>query len=145
PFVGREAEFATLRAALERAEGGEGALVLLAGEAGAGKTRLVRTLAQEAAGRGMLVLYGSSDAAVTTPYQPLREWVEFLMRVSDPELLAECIGDGADTLVRLVPRLARLVATTSSAPGDPESERFALQSAVSELLTRISHVQPLLV
>src|SRR5262245_51149545 len=72
PFVGREAEFATLRAALERAEGGEGALVMLAGEAGAGKTRLVRELAQEAVGRGMFVLYGSSDPAVTTPYQPLR-------------------------------------------------------------------------
>ena len=65
PFVGRARELATLRSLLERAEGGEGGLVLLTGEAGAGKTRLVRELAHEAAGRGVLVCYGASDAAVT--------------------------------------------------------------------------------
>ena len=88
PFVGRAGELATLRALLERAEGGEGGLVLLAGEAGGGKTRLVRELAHEAAARGVLVLYGASDAAVSTPYQPLREWLEFLLRVCDPDALA---------------------------------------------------------
>ena len=88
-------ELATLRALLERAEGGEGGLVLLGGEAGGGKTRLVRELAHEAAARGVLVLYGASDAAVSTPYQPLREWLEFLLRVADPDALAECLGDPA--------------------------------------------------
>ena len=40
-LVGREAELAALTAALESAIGGEPALVLLGGEAGVGKTRLV--------------------------------------------------------------------------------------------------------
>src|SRR5262249_27794877 len=48
PFVGRKSELAALRLLLERAEGGEGGLVLLSGEAGAGKTRLVRELAHDA-------------------------------------------------------------------------------------------------
>ena len=89
PFVGRQAELAGLRALLERAEGGEGGLVLLAGEAGGGKTRLVRELAHEAAARGFLVCYGASDAAVSLPYQPLREWLELLLRVCDPGALEE--------------------------------------------------------
>lgn len=72
PFVGRSSELAKLGALLDRAEAGEGGVALLAGEAGAGKTRLLRELAGEAATRGMLVLYGASDAEVTTPYQPLR-------------------------------------------------------------------------
>src|SRR5262249_12005825 len=69
-FVGRDQELATLRALLEHAEAGQGALVLLSGEAGAGKTRLVREFAHEAAAAGVLTLYGSSDAAVSTPYEP---------------------------------------------------------------------------
>ena len=59
---------------------------LLAGEAGGGKTRLVRELALEAAARGVLVLYGAPDAVVSTPYQPLREWLEFLLRVVRPRV-----------------------------------------------------------
>ena len=89
PFVGRATELAALRSLLERAQAGEGAFVLLAGEPGAGKTRLVRELAHEAAAQGVLVLYGGSDAAVSTPYQPLREWLEFLLRVCDPD--ARCV------------------------------------------------------
>ena len=84
PFVGRERELERLRILLGRAEAGEGGVVLLGGEAGAGKTRLLRELAGEALGRGMLVLYGASDADVTTPYEPVREWIKFLIRVCDP-------------------------------------------------------------
>ena len=82
--------------------------MLLAGEAGGGKTRLVRELAHEAAARGVLVLYGASDAAVSTPYQPLREWLEFLLRASaTPTRWAECLGGRGELLARLVPELAR--------------------------------------
>jgi len=74
PFVGRADEVATLRTLLETANRGEGAVALVTGEAGAGKTRLVHEFARDAAASGALVLYGTADATVTTPYQPLREW-----------------------------------------------------------------------
>jgi DNA-binding SARP family transcriptional activator len=144
PFVGREVELAVLRDALSRAEGGEGRVVLLAAEAGGGKTRLIRELAYEAAARGTLVLYGSSDAAVTTPYQPLREWLEFLLRVGDRDALRECLGVGAGELARLVPELAAVGDVSVPQRRDPESERFALQAAVGELFARLSEGQPLL-
>jgi tetratricopeptide (TPR) repeat protein len=137
PFVGRSDELAALRAALDRAEHGEGGLVLLGGEAGGGKTRLVRELALAAAARGILVLYGVSDAVVSTPYQPLREWLAFLARVLDPDTLAACLGERRELVARLVPELAR----------DPplhheELDRYALQSAVCEVLRRVSRAQP---
>jgi DNA-binding SARP family transcriptional activator len=144
PFVGRDEELATLRQLLARAEAGEGSLVLLSGEAGGGKTRLVRELALEAVDSGLLVLYGTSDAAVTTPYQPLREWLEFLLRVCDPDALRECLGAGAAELARLLPELTALTGVSVPERRDPESERFALQAAVDELLTRLSRRQPLL-
>ena len=47
-FVGRGEEFAWLLAALEQAEQGQPAMVLVAGEAGVGKTRLLAELADQA-------------------------------------------------------------------------------------------------
>jgi DNA-binding SARP family transcriptional activator len=142
PFVGREHELAALRAALDRAEGGEGGLALIAAEAGGGKTRLVRELARDAAGRGTLVLYGASDAAVTTPYQPVREWVEFLLRVGDDEVLRGCLGaTRGSELARVAPELASLTGfpVEGAAP-----DRHSLHGAVTEFLARLGRVQPLL-
>jgi DNA-binding SARP family transcriptional activator len=144
PFVGRSDELAALRTALERAVAGEGGLVLLTGAAGAGKTRLVCELATEAAAGGVLVLYGTSDAAVSTPYRPLREWLEFLLRICDPETLRECLAGGREVLARLVPELARVTGVPAPPPGDPEGDRYLLQSAAVELLRRLGGRQPLL-
>lgn len=144
PFVGRAAELVLLREALERTKGGEGRVILLAAEAGGGKTRLIRELAHEAVADGVLTLYGTSDPAVVTPHQPLREWLAFLLRVADADTLRECLGPQGQQLTRLVPELSHLTGT-SPADGDrPELDRFALQGAVMELLTRLSRVQPLL-
>ncbi len=51
PFVGREEELATLQAHWQRAHAGEGRLILVSGEAGVGKTRLVAELTTGCAGR----------------------------------------------------------------------------------------------
>jgi predicted ATPase len=144
PFVGRGGELAVLRALLERTAGGEGSLALLGAEAGGGKTRLLREFAHEAAAEGVLVCYGISDAAVSTPYQPLREWLEFLLRVCQPDSLLECLGAEGKSLTRLVPELARLTGGAAAPAGDPESDRYVLQSAAAGLLGRLSERQPLL-
>lgn len=58
-FVGRGAELAALVAALESAVHGEPAVVLVGGEAGVGKTRLVEEAAERARASGTRVLTGS--------------------------------------------------------------------------------------
>jgi DNA-binding SARP family transcriptional activator len=145
PFVGRSGERETLSGLLGRASAGEGCLVLLGGEAGGGKTRLIRELAREAVAAGAFVLYGVSDAAVATPYQPLREWLEFLLRSCEPAALRECFGPGGRELARLVPELSLLVGEPPVERRDVENERFVLQGAVVELLLRLSVRLPLLV
>ncbi len=144
PFVGRAAEMTTLRSLFERAEGGEGGVVLLAGEAGAGKTRLVRELAHEAAARGVLVLYGASDAAVSSPYEPIRQWFEFLVPACDADVLRECLGGRGEQVSRLVPELASLTAASARPSAVDQPDRFVLQGAVTDLLKRIGRLQPLL-
>src|SRR5262249_38267764 len=70
-MVGRAEEQAQLRELLFGLRAGHGALVLIGGEAGIGKTSLVRGLAREAAEREMPVLVGHSfDLATTPPYGP---------------------------------------------------------------------------
>ena len=144
PFVGRAKELAALHTLLERAAAGEGGVVLLTGKAGTGKTRLVRELAQEAAARDTLVLYGASDAAVSVPYQPLREWVKSLLAVCDPDALRECLEGRGDEISRVVPELVRLTGPPEPQLGSPATDRYALHGAVTEFLKRLSRLQPLL-
>ncbi len=68
-LVGRVQERERLAGLLERAHGGQGATVLVSGDAGVGKTRLTGVLAAP----GTLVLRGAAVHARTAPYGPLVE------------------------------------------------------------------------
>ena len=73
-LVGRDEEARRLRAALEAARTGRGSAVFLAGEAGIGKSRLVREIARAAAERGLTVLAGRAVArGAPTPFRPFAE------------------------------------------------------------------------
>ncbi|MGN6564786.1 MAG: ATP-binding protein [Thermomicrobiales bacterium] len=73
-LAGREREQAALREALAAALAGRGALVLISGEAGIGKTSLAEWALAEAAAQGALVLVGRCyDLSETPPYGPWRE------------------------------------------------------------------------
>jgi tetratricopeptide (TPR) repeat protein len=74
-FVGRAGELGELGRALDATQAGTGATVLVAGEAGIGKTRLASELAGRARGAGFEVLLGRSIDLVGTelPYQPFAE------------------------------------------------------------------------
>ncbi|SEP09583.1 ATP-binding protein [Trujillonella endophytica] len=72
PLVGRAAELTRLLGAVDRAVAGSGAAVLLAGDAGVGKTRLLDELAARATERGLRVLTGHCVdlGDVGLPYLP---------------------------------------------------------------------------
>jgi DNA-binding CsgD family transcriptional regulator len=73
-LVGRDAEVGLLTAALEAATGGNGSLIFLTGEEGAGKSRLAAAACEEASARGFVVLTGrGSISAGPVPYRPLTE------------------------------------------------------------------------
>jgi DNA-binding CsgD family transcriptional regulator len=73
-LVGRDGENRRLQAALTAAQAGRGQMVFLTGEAGIGKSRLVRETARMAAARGLPVLTGRAVAgAMPTPFRPFAE------------------------------------------------------------------------
>lgn len=144
PFVGRAAELEKLRSLMPRADGEGRRVALLAGEPGVGKSRLVREFAAEAARDGALVLYGSCDAAVRTPYGPFVEALERLLRVTDVAELRAALGGGGD-LIRLIPDLPTLVGELPDpVEADPDTERHRLHTAVADLLANVSRGRPIL-
>jgi DNA-binding winged helix-turn-helix (wHTH) protein/tetratricopeptide (TPR) repeat protein len=142
-FVGRAKELDRLAELLERAAAGDGAFVVIAGEGGIGKTRLLAELASRS--HDLVVLYGRCDEDEGTPFGP---WIELLTRcladVLDAELHTSLAGQ-APSLVRLIPELRlRLPALPLEAHGDPEEERRHLFAAVMTLIERLSAQDPLL-
>src|SRR3954471_9673458 len=105
PFVGRSAELETLRTLMPRAAGEGSRVVLLGGEPGSGKSRLVREFAAEATADGALVLYGACDAEVRNPYGPFVEALDQLVRATEAEELRAALGGGGGELTRLLPDL----------------------------------------
>jgi DNA-binding CsgD family transcriptional regulator len=145
PFIGRLAELETLRATMPKAEGEGGRVLLMGGEPGSGKSRLVREFGHQVAAGDVLALYGSCDAVVRTPYGPFVEALDQLARETDPGELLAAIETGGGELTRLIPDLSvRVGALSGPVEADPDTERHRLHLAVTELLTAIGRRRPIL-
>src|SRR3954451_2020026 len=145
PFVGRTAELETLRTLMPRAAGEGRRIVLLGGEPGSGKSRLVREFATEGAADGALVLYGACDAVVRTPYGPFVEALDHLARVTERADLRAALGTMGGELTRLLPDLpARVGDLPGPVSADPDTERHRLHTAVADLLTATGRRRPVL-
>jgi DNA-binding CsgD family transcriptional regulator len=82
-LVGRERELTILRHRLDAALAGQGSFVLIAGEAGVGKTSVAEAICREATVREALVLVGHCyDLTETPPYGP---WIEAFGRYDQQE------------------------------------------------------------
>jgi DNA-binding CsgD family transcriptional regulator len=146
PFAGRSRELAQLRALIPRGDSESLRFALVGGEAGSGKSRLVREFAREAAGGGALVLYGACDSVVQRPYRPFVEALEQLVRITDPATLRADLGGGGGELTRLLPDLARHVGELPPpVAADPDTERHRLHVAVADLLAAVGRRAPLVV
>jgi DNA-binding NarL/FixJ family response regulator len=104
-FVGRVAERAAIADALERAVAGRPGVVLIGGEAGVGKSRLLAEVAANAATLGATVVAGAcvDVAAGTLPYAPFVEIISGLHRAG---MLASLAPGTIAELGRLTPTLA---------------------------------------
>ena len=143
PFVGRSAELETLQTLVPTAVGEGRRFVLLGGEAGTGKSRLVREFAARAAGDGALVAYGACDAVIQAPYGPFADALERLVVAVGPSEISSLPGAGE--LCRLVPELAGMLGLQPSASStDPDTERHRLHTAVGELLEIVGASRPVL-
>jgi tetratricopeptide (TPR) repeat protein len=138
-IVGRDHELAELDRYLARATAGQGAVCLLTGEAGVGKTAVARAFAARAREEAR-VLWGTSWAAGAAPaYWPWRQALRALLDDDRPDLTA--LGHAAGQVARLLPELSAEPCTEP----EPERSRFALFDGVAGLLTAAARRRPLVV
>jgi class 3 adenylate cyclase/tetratricopeptide (TPR) repeat protein len=142
-FFGREEERALLGAAFKAAEAGERHVVLISGEPGIGKTRLMAEAATAAHAAGGVVLYGRSDEDVSLPYQPFVEALRHYVEFGPETVLRAHVEQRGGELTRLVPELAeRLDGVPAPQSTDPEGERYLLFGAVVGLIDQASRGAP---
>ncbi|MBW3704485.1 hypothetical protein DTB58_10195, partial [Streptomyces griseus] len=105
-FVGRAEELAALTGALARAASADPQALLIGGEAGVGKTRLVEQFVSAAERRGAVVAVGScvEIGADGLPFAPFPTALRALRRALPEEMAAACAGKEGE-LARLLPEL----------------------------------------
>jgi DNA-binding CsgD family transcriptional regulator/tetratricopeptide (TPR) repeat protein len=140
-FVGRVEELHALEAAGGRAADGEPVVVLVGGEAGVGKTRLVVELTARCAAGGIQVLAGGcvpvGDGAL--PYAPIVEALRALLAEVGAATVRELVGPSWPELARLLPALGE--PDRSSPPGQAAQAR--LFELLLGLLGRLADRAPL--
>ena len=140
PFVGRERELALVRERWGATPAGAGGVVVLAGEAGVGKTRLAARFAAAAHAGGATVLHGRIDEETVVPYQPFVEALRhYAAHGRDP-------GGERDleALAPLVPELGGGERAPEPPTGERENRRYRLFEAVATLLGQAASARPLL-
>lgn len=142
PFVGRTMERTQLLARLDEARAGRGGLIVLLGEAGIGKSRLLESLAQSADWRGWQVGWGRGEQFVLpAPYAPLAEALTAVLPRPRLQQLARLLPPWPLTLAAQV---APAIGRELPLPPLPESTRpeQQLPVALRLLLDGLQQIAP---
>jgi DNA-binding CsgD family transcriptional regulator/tetratricopeptide (TPR) repeat protein len=141
-LVGRQAELGLLGNSLDRAIAGEQATVLVGGEAGVGKSRLMHDLISQARESGVRALVGGCvelDGG-GIPFAPLVEMIRAFAAELEPADLNAVLGGARDEIARLVPELEDAAPTSS---GDDRGPSRVLELMLG-MIGRLADVAPLM-
>jgi DNA-binding SARP family transcriptional activator/pimeloyl-ACP methyl ester carboxylesterase len=119
PLIGRDADVAQLREALDGAAGGRGGVLAIVGEAGVGKSRLVDELIAHAKQRDARVLLGRAyESDQVLLFGPVVDALRTSRVAEDHEVLDALGSVWRVDLARLLPEVAVPVASMSPTPVD---------------------------
>jgi DNA-binding CsgD family transcriptional regulator len=151
-LIGRESHLASLLHFIEQAQSGDGQTVLVSGEAGVGKSRLIAEVLKKVhstrvqnATTTTLILEGRCfEPDRTLPYAPFLDLLRSFLAVHSSRDFAALLGPTAPDLVKLLPEIAAFLPAQGSA-SDAEQEKRRLFSALFHFFTRLAEKQPLAV
>ena len=106
-MIGRDADLARLNERLDEVRAGAPFTVIIGGEAGIGKTRLIREF-EAGLPSDVLLLAGQCVdlGSVAAPYAPVKAALRTLVAEEGAERVVEAVGPGRAALVALMPELA---------------------------------------
>jgi DNA-binding CsgD family transcriptional regulator len=145
PLVGRTRELEIIFNHFEACRNALLRVVLVSGEPGIGKTRLLNEVAWQLNKAGAVVLRGgASQAEGMPPYLPFLEALGKYIQQVDLEVLQGQVDRLGTTLITILPELAdRLKTLPQTYPLPPEQARFRLFKAVGDFLQNIARVAPI--
>src|SRR5262245_24966216 len=146
PFVGRGAEYGLLIGLLARLTGGSGHVVLLEGEPGIGKSRLLHELERYCAAGGLCKL-GTNCYEIerAMPYQPVIDLVGKALELAPTETLQQLNPVSLAEIAALVPAVAERVAVPSLSADFPEARQARLFRAIGQLFGALAGGRQLVV
>jgi predicted ATPase len=143
-LVGRDAELAAMMAALQSAIAGQSAVVLVGGEAGVGKTRLVEEASARAREADVRVLSGGCVelGGEGLPFSPLADALRGLARTTPPDELDGFLGPARGELAWLLPELEPRRALDAPSLGAGSNAR--LLELVFGVIERLAAERPMM-
>ena len=143
PLMGREPAWAALLDAWNTVTAGTSAVVLLEGDAGIGKTRLVADFAQFVVSQVATVLRGRAfEVGVDVPYGAI---LEILRGAVDAPGAAGTDGTWLVEVARVIPELRRNFPSLPATAGSPAASSSVLFEAIAQLLLAVAEETPLLI
>lgn len=142
PFVGRLQELDWFTHALQDVCAGKPRVVLIPGEAGIGKTRLLHEVQGLARRRGMQVYHGRCHEDVMLPYLPFVEALRTQLE-QHPGQAAEMPGTEAELIRQLLPRAVASPAVASAfTTAQADQDRLRLFLDVSRIFLTMAQGFP---
>ena len=156
PFVSRDRELDLLARLLTQVEGGRGHAVLIVGDSGIGKTRLLAELERRTQDRATWLRGSAVSFGGALPFHPLIDLMKHALSVqpNDPD---EVINDRINTITDAfgedfrasVPFLRSLMSIDPDDPAvgrlDPKLRRVAMFEAVARFFHGMARIRPLVV
>lgn len=142
-IVGRDVEIEALEETLDGLLEGRGRLLLVAGAAGVGKSRLAREVGDRAARRGAIALWGAAyEQEKQLPYGPFVEALQTLVRNIPAAESREYFQDDLNELARLLPSDAARLGAERGSLHLEGLDRQRLFAAVGRFLGRVAARYP---
>jgi predicted ATPase len=142
PLIGRDAELAQLDEEIHHLFAGHGNLVMIAGENGLGKSRLITEGADRAAKRGAITMWSAAyRSRQSHPYHLFSVLLDgFALRIP-PENLHDLLGSSGNVLAAIAPSLARALDLDDNGSPDMPDDRH-IASAMLDFFAQLTRFAP---
>ena len=143
-MIGRERELRMLRATLDEAIRGNPRAVVLAGEAGIGKTRLLTEFAAESEAQARILVGNCVDlGSGAVPYAPITTMIRTLVRQAGADAVLAAAGPGREALTVLLPELRDTLQPDSDGAPMGRAGAAPVHEVVAVLLENFARQQPI--
>lgn len=145
-LIGRENDLQLLDRLMNHVMDRNGQVALISGEAGIGKSRLVKEIKAKVPNGGMILEGFCSQTESAQPYAPLLDLLRYFISSHDDQEISQALHSSAPQLIKLLPELSLYLPDHTSIPNpdaDFKQEKLRTFHALARTFTDLAQSQPL--